>query len=109
MIRYEVTLQIQNSSFEKMLEWLRTEHIPDMLGETGFLRAELLLESKDFLGSTDRRKVRVIYFCESAATLKNYLAERAPVLRQKGLALFPNQFTAERGIWVTPSSGSAEF
>lgn len=113
MIHYEVTMTVQLEAFDKMLLWLQNEHIHEVLAEPGFVQAELLLEDSHLasLSGTEssHRRLRVVYFSDSEDKLRAYLSEKAPALRQKGLQLFPNLFSAQRAFWAAPNTGPRLF
>jgi hypothetical protein len=72
--------------------WLR-DHIADMLQFEGFLSAEILADTAAPPGRV-RRTVQ--YRLRSQADLDRYLREQAPAMRQRGVALFGDRFSAER-------------
>jgi hypothetical protein len=89
---YEVNLEADAAIEAPFDTWLR-DHVADMLQLPGFLSAEVLVDAATPSGRV-RRTVQ--YRLRSQADLDRYLREHAPRMRQHGVALFGERFTAER-------------
>ena len=89
---YEVNLEADAAIEAPFDTWLR-DHVADMLQLPGFLSAEVLVDSSAPPGRV-RRTVQ--YRLRSQPDLDRYLREHAPRMRQHGIALFGDRFTAER-------------
>ncbi|HET7204696.1 MAG TPA: DUF4286 family protein [Steroidobacteraceae bacterium] len=89
---YEVNLEADAAIEAPFDTWLR-DHVADMLQLEGFLAAEVLVD-----GSAPPGRIRrsVHYRLRSQAALDDYMREHAPHMRQKGVAMFGDRFTAER-------------
>ena len=93
-IVYEVNLKVVKSISATYLDWLN-EHIKDMLQLPGFTDAKLYQEVQEML---DHDHFVVQYHLESESDLNSYLSNQAPQMRQQGLNLFGNQFSATRRV-----------
>lgn len=91
-IVYEVNLEADAPIEAPFDTWLR-DHVADMLQLPGFLSAEVLVDGGAPPGRV-RRSVQ--YRLRSQADLDRYLQEHAPRMRQHGVALFGDRFTAQR-------------
>ncbi len=89
---YEVNLEADAAIEGPFDTWLR-DHVADMLQLEGFLAAEVLI---DAAAPPDRVRRSVHYRLRNQAALDDYLREHAPHMRQKGVALFGDRFTADR-------------
>lgn len=94
MLIYEVAITIDPKIMSSYVQWMSEEHIPEVLKSPGFVKAEFLLEPEG------RPRMRVLYFIKDATYLKKYLSEYAPLLRQKSVDKWQDQFQAERSIWA---------
>jgi hypothetical protein len=94
-IIYEVNLEIQIDTLLQFRKWLTEKHIDDMLKFKGFKTADLLeLESaKEGVGSLCCQ-----YHVESREDLEDYFKNHAAAMRQEGIDLFGQRFTASRRI-----------
>ena len=91
---YEVNLEADAAIEAPFDTWLR-DHVADMLQLPGFLSAEVLLDASAPPGRV-RRTVQ--YRLRSQPDLDQYLREHAPRMREHGIALFGDRFTADRRI-----------
>jgi Protein of unknown function (DUF3667)/Domain of unknown function (DUF4286) len=89
---YEVSLEADAAIEGPFDTWLR-DHIADMLQLDGFLSAEILVDKS---APTGRIRRIVQYRLRNEAALDRYLREHAPVMRQHGIDLFGDRFTAGR-------------
>jgi len=103
MILYEVNLFIQPQIQEKYRVWLK-KHIQEILTLPGFIEAKVFeVKTAKLTGERDGKNkdtlnLTVHYYLESKKDLEAYLNQHAPRLREEGLRLFPNQFTAQRRV-----------
>lgn len=96
MILYNVTIKVDNDAAEEWVQWMRNEHIPDLI-ETGlFAEAKLfrLLEVDD----TDGPTYAAQYFCRTMEEYERYLDEFASEMRAKGIERFGDKFVAFRTV-----------
>ncbi|WP_341834155.1 DUF4286 family protein [Chitinophaga pollutisoli] len=96
MIIYNVTTKVTPAIHSHWLQWMKEEHIPEIIG-TGFFhdyRMCRLLEQDDSDGPT----YTVQYFTDTLENYYTYLQEHAPRLRQLAFDLFGDQFVAFRTV-----------
>ena len=89
---YEVNLEADAAIEAPFDTWLR-DHVADMLQFDGFLAAELLA---DETAPPGRIRRIVQYRLRDQAALDRYLRDHAPTMRQHGVTLFGDRFTAGR-------------
>lgn len=93
MIIYNVTINIEESIQSAWLEWMRNEHIPDMLATGKFSKAlmtKVLVEEE-----TGGITYSIQYHTDSMETLQRYYQEDAPRLRAQSKP-FVGKFVAFR-------------
>ena len=96
MIIYNVTIKIANVIQTRWLQWLKEEHIPEVIQTGCFTYATILrlLEVDDTEGPT----YAIQYFAESKGLYNNYIEKHAPTMRQKSFDKWGNQFIAFRSV-----------
>ncbi|MBK8609181.1 MAG: DUF4286 family protein [Chitinophagaceae bacterium] len=96
MIIYNVTIKIQHAVHEDWLQWLKKEHIPDVIATGCFTHAVILrlMEVDDTEGPT----YAVQYFSESKGLYNNYIENHAANMRQKGYDTWGDTFIAFRSV-----------
>lgn len=95
MIIYNVTINIDDESHYKWLQWMQQEHIPAVLGTglfTGY-RICRLLDVEDE-GAT----YSIQYSCNSLMEYNEYKEKHAPRLQKEHLDKFKDRFTAFRTL-----------
>jgi len=95
MIIYNVTVSIDDSVENDWVNWMKDNHIPDVL-ETG-----MFLESRftRVLGEEEGGKTYSIqYLCKDMETYERYRDELAPHLQKKHAERFQGKFSAFRTI-----------
>ena len=93
-VLYEVNLEADAAIEGPFDTWLR-DHVADMLQLEGFLSAEILIDAVPPSGRV-RRSVQ--YRLRDQAALDRYVEEHAPEMRQRGVAMFGDRFSAERRV-----------
>ena len=96
MIIYNVTIKIANAIHTGWLQWLKEEHIPEVIQTGCFTYATILrlLEVDDTEGPT----YAIQYFAESKGLYNKYIESHAPIMRQKSFDKWGNQFIAFRTV-----------
>lgn len=96
MYIYNVTVKVEKSIADQWLEWLKNEHIPDVLSTKCFTDAKLLeiLELNDEEGPT----YAIQYFANTEEDYRNYISQFAEGLRQNGFDKWGNKFIAFRTL-----------
>ena len=82
MIIYNVTIKVEHSIAHQWLDWLKEEHIPDMVTTGCFTHATVLhlLEVDDTEGPT----YAIQYHAESKALYNRYIEKFAQDMRKRG-------------------------
>lgn len=96
MLIYNVTIKVSPAIHESWLEWMKKEHIPEIMA-TGLFhdyRICRLLDQDDSEGPT----YAVQYFTDTLENYHTYLQEHAGLLRQKSFDAFGDQFVAFRTV-----------
>ena len=96
MFIYNVTIKLEEAIHEQWLQWLKEEHIPDVIATGCFTRATVLrlLETDDSEGPT----YAIQYFAESKANYNRYIEKFAPEMRQRSFDKWCNRFIAFRSV-----------
>jgi hypothetical protein len=95
MIIYEVNLSIETDAYSDYRVWL-DGHIKEILQLPGFVHATLLKQDKsDGL----YQYITIQYQLEQRKDLDRYLSEFAPKMREEGMKLFKDKFSATRRIF----------
>ena len=95
MVIYEVNLSINHEVYTDFLAWLK-HHIKETLALPGFIQASLLKEDVD---ASNQEKLTVQYQLENKHDLNRYFDEFAPKMREEGIKLFQDKFSAERRVF----------
>lgn len=103
MVIYQVNVQVRHEVYAEYIQWLKEEHIADLLKQPGFIKAELCLRKGGAMESSSK-EVKTIYHVRSEDDIKAYLSGPAMELREKGTNRFPGQFSAQREVWLECSS-----
>jgi hypothetical protein len=96
MIVYNVTTKVATAIQKNWLQWIREEHIPDIINTGCFTHAHVfqLLETDDSEGPT----FTVQYFAQSKSLYNSYVEKAAAQMRQKAFDKWGNQFIAFRSL-----------
>ncbi|KYG63396.1 hypothetical protein AZI85_05020 [Bdellovibrio bacteriovorus] len=99
MVKYLVHVMVRHEVYSEYVDWLKNEHIPEMLALPGFLGAELCLRKGGNLEASSK-DIKIIYSMKDEEAMKVYMTEYAMKAREKGLEKFPGQFSAQREVWL---------
>jgi hypothetical protein len=96
MIIYNVTIKVDRSIHDAWLQWLKEEHVPEMIATKCFTHAVILhlVEADDAEGITYATQ----YHAPDKETYNRYIEQFATTMRQKGLDKWGNKFIAFRTI-----------
>ena len=96
MFIYNVTIKVKHEIQHIWMEWLKNEHIPEVLATGCFHDFKILqlLEIDDTEGPT----FAIQYAAESKAAYNQYIEKHAPLLRQKSYDKWGDQFIAFRSF-----------
>lgn len=92
MILYEVTLQVEPVLAQKLEQYMRSRHIPEILATGCFRRIRFDRASP--------ARFRTCYQAESRADLDRYLEGHAPRFRAEFQRDFPEGVTLTRETWI---------
>ena len=96
MFIYNVTIKVEKAIAADWLQWLKDEHIPDLIATGCFSQATILrlLEIDDAEGPT----YAVQYQAASRELYDRYIERYASIMRQKAFDKWGNRFIAFRSI-----------
>lgn len=96
MIIYNVTIKVHDSISESWFQWLKEEHIPEVVNTGCFTHAVILrlLEVDESEGPT----YAVQYYAGSKALYNNYIQFHAAPMRQKSFDKWGDKFIAFRSV-----------
>lgn len=96
MMLYNVTVAVDKEIEQEWLEWMKTEHILDVLNTKMFVQARIykVLHQND----EDTVSYSTQYFAESLDHIETYLDQFAPALREEANAKFKSGHVAFRTL-----------
>ena len=97
MIIYNVTCNVEKHMAENWLQWMRDEHLPDVMG-TGCFKDYKILKLINQEEDDHGVNYAIQYTCESHEILNKYRTEHGPGLQAKTLAKFGDQVMAYRSV-----------
>lgn len=97
MIIYSVTILVKNSIVQEWLEWMKKEHIPEVMSTGLFLSYRIMKEISQSLES-DETKFIINYELENNQNFDNYNLKFAPTLQRKHTEKFSGYFEAARTV-----------
>lgn len=101
MVIYEVNLTIDADIYPQFQLWLK-KHATEMLQFPGFIKACILKQEKE--KNSGQEALTVQYQLENRDALETYFVQFAPGMREEGIKLFDNKFSAERRIFEVQES-----
>jgi hypothetical protein len=96
MIIYNVTIKVQSAIQHEWLDWLKQEHIPEVMNTGCFTDFTILrlLEIDDAEGPS----YAIQYRAESKALYNQYIEKFAGIMRQRSFDKWGDQFIAFRSV-----------
>lgn len=96
MIIYNVTIKLEEAIHSQWLQWLKEEHIPEVIGTGCFDKATILRlhEVDDSEGPT----YAIQYAAGSKALYNRYIELYAPEMRRRSFDKWGNRFIAFRSV-----------
>ena len=84
MIIYNVTIKVDWLIHDKWLDWMKQEHIPEMLASACFINHQMvrLLEVEEYDGPT----YAIQYYANSKAEYKRWQEEVSKTVKQKSIS-----------------------
>ncbi|WP_454782839.1 DUF4286 family protein [Legionella sp. WA2022007384] len=95
MVIYEVNLAIDGDIYPQFQLWLK-KHVKEMLQLPGFIQASILKPENE---NTNQEQLTVQYQLEDRESLNVYFTEFALKMREEGLKLFQDKFSAQRRVF----------
>lgn len=96
MIIYSVSVKIDLDVHDEWLQWMKAEHIPEVLATKKFTTYKMLrILAQD---ETDGINYNIQYNANTMADYFDYLHEHSTVLQEKHLAKYPDKFVAFRTL-----------
>lgn len=96
MIIYNVTVKVDPAISREWLQWLREEHMPEVLG-TGCFEEATLLQLLD-VDESEGPTFAIQYRAKDREAVDRYLENHAETLRAKGTSRWGNRFVAFRSL-----------
>ena len=96
MIIYNVTIKVHESIKTEWLQWLKDEHIPDLI-KTGCFTHAVILRLME-VDETEGPTYAVQYHAESKGLYNNYIENHAGEMRQKSFDKWGDKFIAFRSV-----------
>lgn len=90
---YNVTVNIDHDVHDEWLQWMKTNHIPDVLSTGLFLEAKL---SKIVAEESGGLSYSIQYLCDNQAKFDLYEKSHAPRLQHEHNAKYNGKFAAFR-------------
>lgn len=97
MIVYSVTVNIEDEAEKEWLEWMKQNHIPDVMNTgkfTSYRMLRVLSNQEDEAGQT----YNIQYECASMKELDEYMNNHAPELQKEHSQKFSGKFVAFRTL-----------
>jgi hypothetical protein len=96
MLIYNVTIKIDWSIHDAWVQWMKQEHMPEVVDTGCFTGSQLirLLETDEKEGPTYAAQ----YFAETKAAYNRYIEIHSAVLRQKTFEKWGDRFIAFRSL-----------
>jgi len=98
MIIYRVTINIKKDVEEEWLNWMKTEHIDEVM-RTGYFTKWEILKQLIPESVTDESIYTVRYHLESFSGYELYAKNDAARLQNKHTEKFPGKFKASRAVY----------
>ena len=92
MVTYEITAIVRSDLCARYEQYMRAEHIPDLLATGAFSAASIARSAPG--------RYRIRYEATSRAGLDEYLKRHAPRLRQHFMSVFPDGIELAREEWA---------
>lgn len=96
MVLYNVTVKVEHGIHDAWIQWLKEEHIPEVLGTGKFITSRLFKIMTD--SEEDGITYSVQYFAESMTDYFDYINHHANEMRRKGIEKWGEQFVAFRTV-----------
>ena len=95
MIIYNVTVSVEENVQNEWLNWLKTQHIPEVMACGIFTKAQI---NRVIVQGDSNNTFAIAYTCESMKVLHQYQINFATELQQKHVARYGDKAVAFRTI-----------
>ena len=95
MIIYNVTVSVEESIKTDWLNWMKTEHIPEVMAAAVFTKAQI---NRVIVQGDSNNTFAIAYTCPSMKDLHKYQVNFSAELQQKHLARYGDKAVAFRTI-----------
>ena len=95
MIIYNVTVIVDVDVHDEWLNWMKTDHIPDVMSTGFFMKSKM---SKILAFEEGGLSYSIQYSCKDMPTLERYQSEAGPRLQEEHSAKFAGKFEAFRTL-----------
>jgi hypothetical protein len=95
MIIYNVTVSVEESVKNEWLNWMKTEHIPEVMACGVFTKAQI---NRVIVQTDSESTFAIAYSCSSMKDLHQYQIKFAPELQKKHNARFGKKAMAFRTL-----------
>ena len=95
MIIYNVTVSVEESIKTDWLNWMKTEHIPEVMAAAVFTKAQI---NRVIVQGDSNNTFAIAYTCPSMKDLHQYQINFAAELQKKHLARYGDKAVAFRTI-----------
>lgn len=99
---YVVDIRVTRQRAEEWEGWMRSKHVPDVIGTGCFLEAWMLLRPEE--DTSTHRAYRMMYRLSDEAALERYQSDHAAFLQQEHLELFAGDYEASRSLFPVVES-----
>ncbi len=97
MYIYNVTIKIEKSIEQEWLNWMKEEHIKDVIN-TGLFHDYTFIELLEPTDEDGGKTFIVQYHTNNLSDYNKYIEEHATALREKAFSKFGNRFIAFRTL-----------
>lgn len=97
MVVYNVTCNLETSLATEWLEWMKSEHLPEVMA-TGCFKEYKVMKLMSNEDDDHGVNYAIQYLCESHETLAHYRSEFGPGLQAKTFAKFGERVLAYRSV-----------
>lgn len=95
MIIYNVTINIEHDVHDEWLQWMRTQHIPDVMNTGYFIENKIC---KVLVDEEQGTTYSIQYTCENMDKLKEYQQLHSPRLQKEHNDRYADKFVAFRTL-----------
>lgn len=96
MIKYNVTVKIEEKLSEEWLSWMKRKHVPDVMA-TGLFE-NCSINELSYPKDEEGRTFSIQYHCINEDNLNEYFDNHAQVLQQEHADRYRNKYVAFRTI-----------